>query len=311
MPRKRIAELYISIGHHKQGKTEFYRDFLHHLAQSNDQFEPTPGDRGMVMATFALPSYDIVFKIFRDRFADPKTVSRQQVMEKYNLVFRHDRAGRLVDAQEFEHLEIERDRFSPALLDELGRLASQTVVIEDRHIHIRHAYIERRVTPLNLFLQRATESAARYVIIDYGNAIKDLAASNIFPGDILLKNFGVTRHGRVVFYDYDALCLITDCRFSRMPKPRDETEELAGEEWFYSAENEFYPEELRTFLGLDEELRNVFIAHHGDLFQFDYWLGIQKRINANEVIGILPQSHTPTYAATWSDCANKRLAAEE
>ncbi len=288
MPRKRIAELYISIGYHKQGKTEFYRDFLHHLAHSSDQFEPTPGDRGMVMATFTLPSYDIVFKVFRDRFADPKTVSRQQVIDKYDLVFRHDRAGRLVDAQEFEHLEIERRRFSPALLNELGHLASQTITIEDHHVHIRHAYIERRVTPLNLYLQRKNDDATRAVVIDYGNAIKDLAASNIFPGDILLKNFGVTRHGRVVFYDYDALCLITDCRFSPMPKPRSEAEELAGEEWFYAAENEFFPEEFRTFLGLREDLRNIFVSYHDDLFQADYWRRVQERIHANEVIDILP-----------------------
>jgi isocitrate dehydrogenase kinase/phosphatase len=213
MPRKRIAELYTAIGHHKHGKTELYRDLLHHLAACDDHFEVARGQRGMVMAVFTLPSYDVVFKVIKDHFDAPKDTTRQAVMEKYHLVFKHDRAGRLVDAQEFEHLQFDRWRFSDALLDHLRRVAAQTVIVEAGHVVIKHAYVERRVTPLNLYVREADEDAARAAVLDYGYVLKDLAATNIFPGDMLLKNFGVTRQGRVVFYDYDELCLLTDCTF--------------------------------------------------------------------------------------------------
>ncbi|MBI3913503.1 MAG: bifunctional isocitrate dehydrogenase kinase/phosphatase [Chloroflexi bacterium] len=300
MPRKRIAELYISIGYHKQGKTELYRDFLHHLAESDDQFDIAAGDRGMVMTVFTLPSYDIVFKLFKDQFADPKTSTRAQVMDKYNLVFRHDRAGRLIDAQEFEHLEIDRARFSEKLLVELARLAGQAVMIENDRVHIRHAYVERRVTPLNLFLRQADAATAEQAVIDYGHAIKDLAASNIFPGDVLLKNFGVTRHGRVVFYDYDELCLLTECKFSAMPLPRNDIEELSSEAWYYVADNEIFPEEFRTFLGLPTKLREVFTAHHGDLFDPEFWRGTQARLAAGELIDISPYAESKRLAKKYS-----------
>jgi hypothetical protein len=71
-----------------------------------------------------------------------------------------------------------------------------------------------------LFLREADPAAAESAIIDYGNALRDLAASNVFPGDLLLKNFGVTSHGRVIFYDYDELCLVSDCVFRDLPAGR-------------------------------------------------------------------------------------------
>jgi len=288
IPRKRTAELYIAIGYNKHGKTELYRDLLHHLAHSHDEFEIAPGERGMVMLVFTLPSYDVVFKIIKDRFDHPKTITRQEVQGKYHLVFKHDRAGRLVDAQEFEHLEFDHRRFSKTLLGELRRVAADSVTVNAQHVVIKHLYVERRLTPLNLFVREADTNAARAAVVDYGNALKDLAAAGIFPGDILLKNFGVTRHGRVVFYDYDELCLLTDCNFRSMPRPRDEAEEYAAEPWFFVGANDIFPEELRTFLGLQGVLREEFLRHHADLFDLNTWLGMQARLRNGEVIHIFP-----------------------
>ena len=288
MPLKRVAELYISIGHHKHGKTELYRDLLHYLASTDDRFEIARGDRGMVMAVFTLPDYDMVFKVIKDRFADPKTTTRQMVMQKYRMVFRHDRAGRLVDAQEFEHLQFNRDRFSEAVLDELLSVASQAVQVKDNRVVVKHAYLQRRVTPLNLYLRETDAAGARAAVVEFGNAIKDLAGNNISPGDFLLKNFGVTRHGRVVFYDYDELCFLTDCMFSAMPQPRNDDEELAGEPWYYVGEREIFPEEFRTFLGLPERLRDVFTEHHGELMSVHFWRQMQARLMAGEVMDIFP-----------------------
>jgi isocitrate dehydrogenase kinase/phosphatase len=288
MTRKRIAELYMAIGYHKHGKTELYRDLLHHLAHSDDQFEIARGQRGMVMTVFTLPSYDVVFKIIKDHFDSPKDTTRQAVMEKYQLVFKHDRAGRLVDAQDFEHLQFDRRLFSDALLDELRRVASQTVTVEGKYVTIRHAYVERRVTPLNLFIRESDAAATRAAVVDYGYALKDLAATNIFPGDILLKNFGVTRQGRVVFYDYDELCLLLDCVFRTLPQPTSFEEEFAAEPWFGIGEHDIFPEELRRFLGLEDALRDVFLQFHADLFDVRFWHEIQARLKAGEVLDIFP-----------------------
>jgi isocitrate dehydrogenase kinase/phosphatase len=299
IPRKRIAELYIAIGYHKHGKTELYRDLLHHLAHSDDQFVIAPGERGLVMLVFTLPSYDIVFKIIKDRFDHPKTTTREQVIEKYRLVFRHDRAGRLIDAQEFEHLEFDRRLFSPDLLDELQRVAANNIAVDEQHVVVHHLYAERRVTPLNIYVQQAPADAVRAAIIDYGNAIKDLAAANIFTGDLLLKNFGVTRHGRVVSYDYDELCLLTDCNVRVLPQPRDDDETLSAEPWFYVGENDFFPEEFRAWLGLPSPWREIFVERHIDLFNVDFWRCTQEYIRAGDVIHIYPYPPSQHLSTQW------------
>ncbi len=292
MPRKRIAELYTSIGYHKHGKTELYRDFLRHLQQSDDKFEIAPGERGMVMLVFHLPSYEAVFKIIKDDFDEPKKTTRAQVKAKYNLVFRHDRAGRLVDAQEFEHLAFDRARFDDALVDEMLAKASDTVRVENGRVVISHLYVERRLEPLNLFVKYADESAVRRAVTDYGYAIKDLAKANIFPGDILLKNFGVTRHGRVISYDYDELCLLTELNFRKLPPARDDDEELAGEAWFYVGENDFFPEEFGKWLGLAPQWKQIFLERHADLFDPPFWDDVKARLQAGEVIDILPYAES-------------------
>ncbi len=233
MPHKRVDELWTSIGYNKHGKTELWRGLMRHLERPDAWFTFAEGDEGLVMAVFTLPSFNIVFKVIKDTFVAPKNTTRRAVMEKYHLVFRHDRVGRLADAQEFEQLELRRRCFPTELLEYLLRVAGSTVQADGERVVVRHCYTERRVTPLNLFLRQADEAAARDAILDYGNAIKDLAGADIFTGDMLLKNFGVTRNGRVICYDYDELCLLTECRFRRIPPPRTEEDEYSAEPWFH------------------------------------------------------------------------------
>ena len=242
MPRKRLVDLYNAIGFHRHGKTELYRDFVAHMRKSQDCFVTAEGARGMVMMVFTLPSYDVVFKLIRDRFDFPKEITSKQVKQRYRLVFEHDRAGRLVEAHEFEHLRIAQERFDPVLLEALCRDASGTVRLDGNHVSIAHCYVERRIRPLNLFFNEAEPAAAAAAARDYGQAIKDLAASNIFPGDLLTKNFGVTRSGRVVFYDYDELCFLTECNFRDMPQPTTPEQEMAAEPWFSVRDNDIFPE---------------------------------------------------------------------
>jgi isocitrate dehydrogenase kinase/phosphatase len=288
MPHKRLVDLYNAIGYHRHGKTEFYRDFVAHLRASRDRFIAAEGSRGMVMVVFTLPSYDVVFKLIKDRFDFPKDTSRGEVRRRYRLVFEHDRAGRLVEAHEFEHLRIARDRFAPELLEDLQRDAAETVQLEGNDVMIAHAYVERRLRPLNLFLAEAEAEAGAAAARDYGQAIKDLASSNIFPGDIFTKNFGVTRHGRVVFYDYDELSFLLDCNFRDMPQPTTHEQEMAAEPWFSVRENDIFPEEFPNFLALPETARTRLLEHHGDLFRADFWRDVQRKLKAGEIPEIFP-----------------------
>jgi len=288
MPRKHLIDLYNAIGFHRHGKTEFYRDFIAHLRTSTDRFVHAEGVPGMVMFVFTLPSYDVVFKLIKDRFDFPKDITREKVMQSYRLVFEHDRAGRLVEAHEFEHLRIARDRFDPALVDELLRDASSIVKIDRDDVLIAHAYVERRIRPLNLFFKQCDPDAAAAAGRDYGQSIKDLAASNIFPGDLLTKNFGVTRHGRVVFYDYDELCFLTDCKFRDLPVATTPEEEMAAEPWFSVRQNDIFPEEFLQFLSLPDAARAALLEYHGELFRPDFWRAMQQRISNGEVPEIFP-----------------------
>ena len=292
IPRKPLAELFTVLGRAKQGKTERYRSFFRHLSHSEDTFVHAPGDKGMVMVVFTLPSYDIVFKIIRDQFAYPKTVVREDVLEKYQLVFRHDRAGRLVDAQEFRLLNFSPARFEQSLLEELLNETADTCRLENGQLVIEHLYIERRLTPLNLFLQQASAEAARMAVIDYGQSIRDLAATNIFPGDLLLKNFGVTRNGRVIFYDYDELCLVTECNFRDMPKAATLEEEMQAEAWFYVGEDDVFPEQFVSFLGLEPKHLDVFMRFHADILTAAFWREMKERHLAGEVLEVLPYRHS-------------------
>ncbi|RIK19226.1 MAG: bifunctional isocitrate dehydrogenase kinase/phosphatase [Anaerolineae bacterium] len=288
MPRKRTGELYISIGYHKHGKTELYRDLLDHLAYSTEKFEIARGQRGMVMLVFTMPSYDMVFKLIKDFFNYPKDSTRKEVMGKYDLVYRRDRAGRLVDAQSFEYLEFSRDLFSRELLEALAADCTQSVFIGEESVVISHAYVQRRVIPLDIFVREAHEAAAHAAVGDYGQAIKDMASSNIFPGDMLLKNFGVTRHGRVVFYDYDELCLLEECTFRRLPPSDRYDDALASEPWFHVNPNDIFPEEFPNFLGLSGELREEFESLHADLYSPQFWRDRQEAIRSGIRSHIFP-----------------------
>ena len=289
MPEKRTAEIYIGLGYHKHGKTELYRNLLgHQEVCSEDQFDFSPGKRGMVMITFNMPQDDLIYKLIRDRFDRPKQTSAKQVMEKYEYVFKHDRAGRLVDVQTFENLKLQACCFTPQLLNVIEAQAKNTTSITPDNVVLHHAYVERRVTPLDLYLQNADADQAKSAVLDYGRAIKDLARVNVFPGDMLIKNFGVTSLGRVVFYDYDELCPLSICNFRHLPQARSYEDDLNEEPWFMVGPNDVFPEEFASFLGFPPDLRQIFLKHHGDLLNPDFWLRTQAQIQSGVWTHIRP-----------------------
>ena len=311
MPRKPRNEIYNALGLAKQGKTLFYRDFLHHQRHSTDKFRIAPGIKGMVMLVFDLPSFPYVFKVIKDYYPPQKDTTREQIKGKYLLVKQHDRVGRMADTLEYSEVAFPRERFEDALIDEIEKFAPSQLEISDRdgdgqvEVIIKHVYIERRMIPLNIYLQeafdaggaistaqgpaadRAREQIERGVV-EYGNAIKDLVAANIFPGDMLWKNFGITRHGKVVFYDYDEIEYITDCNFRKVPQARNEEDEMSSEVWYKVGPKDVFPETFGPFLLGNPAVRSVFMKHHADLLDAAFWQAHKERIQSGYVFDVFP-----------------------
>jgi isocitrate dehydrogenase kinase/phosphatase len=288
LPHKPPSELYTMVGLAKQGKTLFYRDFLHHLKHSSDQFVIAPGIKGLVMSVFTLPSYPYVFKVIKDVIPHPKDTDRQQIMGKYQLVKMHDRVGRMADSWEYSQVTLPRSRCSAELLDELRNYCPSQLEFGDGTVTIRHVYIERRMTPLNIYLTKASDADLDHAILEYGNAIKDLAAANIFPGDMLYKNFGVTRLNRVVFYDYDEIEYMTDCNFRAIPQAPHDEEELSDEPWYRVDRRDMFPEQWGPFLLGDDRIRAAFIKHHADLLAPEFWNRRKEHIQAGYLEDVFP-----------------------
>lgn len=296
MPGKPKAELYTSLGLQKHGKTLFYRDFLHHLKHSSDDFVLAPGIKGLVMIVFTLPSYPYVFKVIRDRISVTKDVTRETVKEKYMLVKRHDRIGRMADTLEYADVAFPRARLTKALLNELEKEAPSLLEQDGDTVIVKHLYIERRMMPLNMFLDAGNDGDILTAVYDYGNAIKELASVNIFPGDMLFKNFGVTRGGRVVFYDYDEIVYMTECNFRRIPTPRTPEDEMSAEPWYPVGPMDIFPEEFAPFLLSGEKVRAHFLEHHADLLDIDFWNGAKQRVIEGHIEDVFPYPKESRFA---------------
>jgi isocitrate dehydrogenase kinase/phosphatase len=288
MPRKPRSEIYNTLGLQKQGKNIFYRDFLFHLRHSSDKFRIAPGIKGMVMLVFDLPSFPYVFKVIKDFYPPQKDTTREQIKGKYLLVKQHDRVGRMADTLEYSNVAFPRQRFEEELVAELKHFCPSLVEEDRDDLVIRHCYIERRMIPLNIYLHDATPQQIEHAVVEYGNAIKDLVAANIFPGDMLWKNFGVTRHGKVVFYDYDEIEYLTEVNFRHVPQPRTEEEELSGEVWYSVGPKDVFPETFGPFLLGNPTVRDVFLKHHADLLDPAFWQNHQERIRAGHVHDVFP-----------------------
>jgi isocitrate dehydrogenase kinase/phosphatase len=316
MPRMPRAEIYNALGLAKQGKTLFYRDFLYHLRHSTDKFRIAPGIKGMVMLVFDLPSFPYVFKVIKDYYPPQKDTTREQIKAKYLLVKQHDRVGRMADTQEYSEVAFPRERFDDELIAEIEKFAPSQLEISDRdgdgniEVIIKHVYIERRMIPLNIYLQEAFDTGVEdpfakgqieRAVVEYGNAIKDLVAANIFPGDMLWKNFGITRHGKVVFYDYDEIEYITDCNFRKVPAPRNEEEEMSGEVWYSVGPKDVFPETFEPFLLGNDAVREVFMKHHADLLDATFWQQHKDRIAAGHVHDVFPYERERRFVRKYAE----------
>ncbi len=299
MPAKPRSELYTAIGLGKQGKTLFYRDLRQHLHHSNDLFVEAPGTPGQVMHVFHLPSYPYVLKVIKDVFGPTKTTDRETVKRKFLMVKEVDRVGRMADAVEFTELALPLDRFAPELLGQLRELAPSVIEVEDESLVLHHCYVERRMTPLNLYLETATDEELEAAVLEYGNAIRELAIANVFPGDMLWRNFGLTRYGRVVFYDYDEIEYLTDCTFRAIPPAPTPEAELSGEPWYPVGPLDVFPEEFESFLLGSPKVRDCFLRHHAELLRPDFWQECQERVVEGEIFDFLPYPESMRFSERY------------
>jgi isocitrate dehydrogenase kinase/phosphatase len=298
MPSKSRVDLYAMLGLQKHAKTLFYRELHHHLSHSRDNFVIAPGIKGTVMLVFTLPSFPFVFKLIRDHFDPPKKMTRTQVQQKYLLVKFHDRVGRMADTLEYSNVALPLERIDPRLMKELRALARSSIEQDGDSLVIKHVYIERRMTPLNDYLAEAGAKRQQHVINDYGQAIRDLAGANIFPGDMMHKNFGVTRHQRVVFYDYDEICYLTECHFRKIPPARDINDEMSIEPWYSIEENDVFPETFGAFFFPDPRARKLFLRNHHDLTTVGFWTTTQQTIMDGGQQDVFPYPEKRRFANT-------------
>ena len=300
MPAHTAAELYTSVGLQKQGKTLFYRDLQEHLKHSTDRFVVAPGIRGMVMLVFTLPSFPYVFKVIRDSFRPPKQTSRAEVRQKYQMVKHHDRVGRMADTLEYSDVALPLARIDREILAELETTCGSVVERDGERLVIGHLYIERRMTPLDMFLRDADEEKARQAIVEYGQALRELAAADVFPGDLLCKNFGVTRAGRVVFYDYDEVSTLGELTFRCLPAPRDDAEETSAEPWFSVGPQDVFPEEWPTFIFASPRDRALFHHLHPELLDATWWSARQQDLRNGVIADVLPYPEELRFQVRYS-----------
>ena len=295
MPHKQRFELFNAIGFIKHAKTEFYRYKVDTTKNSpaNFKYVTAPGTPGMVMLVFTIEGLDYVYKVIKDKFSAPKTATKAQVKEKYNFVKQADRVGRLVDTHEFRYLAFDLSRFSDELLEQMKSQIGSSMVISGKALILKHVYVERKMTPLNLYINQCDNKTLERVMHDYGKAIKELAGANIFPGDMLMKNFGVTRWGRVVFYDFDEICPLTDCNFREVPQTQNALEELSSNSYFDIAENDIFPSQFKVFFSANDIAFNYFNNEHSNLFLATFWQDCQQQVHN----GYLPDVYP--YKQSW------------
>jgi isocitrate dehydrogenase kinase/phosphatase len=300
LPRKPVQELYSMLGLHKQSKTIFYRNLDHHLKYSSDKFKIAPGIKGMVMLVFTLPSFPFVFKVIKDVFEPPKEGNKELVKDRYLLVKHHDRVGRLADTLEYSYVALPKDRMEQDLIDELVARVPSTIEISGNRVLIKHVYIERRMIPLNDYMAHANERQRRHAIREYGDAIRDLAGANIFPGDMMLKNFGVTRHNRVVFYDYDEICYMTECNFRQIPPAPPGFDEMSSVPWYSVGPHDVFPEQFSAFFFSDSETRRIFYTDHRCLIDPEYWNDIKQQIQDGQQLDVFPYRESLRFSVGYT-----------
>ncbi len=301
LPGKTRAALYSALGLHKHGKTLLYRHFLKYSKMTNEKLTIAQGVKGMVMSVFTFPMYPYVFKVINDYFEPPKKGTKEMVKEKYYFVKNHVRVGRLADTWEFSNVAFPIKDIEKNLLKELQSKISSNIEIEDDLLIIKHMYIENKMTPLNLYLESATKDQQNHIINDYGRAIDELINADIFPGDMLTKNFGVTRQNRVVFYDYDEITKMNKPVFKKIPKPTTYEEEMSAEPWYYVGPDDVFPEEFKYFMLPNQYMKDTFNEKYAKLLDANYWISTQENIDKYGAMDYFPYGTEKRMTSIYGD----------
>jgi isocitrate dehydrogenase kinase/phosphatase len=313
MPKRPLGLHYSTIGFNHVGKVAVMNELRDELRASDDVLDTAVGFRGTVAIGFSAPGSAYNLKVIRDKpTANYKWGTFdgiESVMRKYARVHEINRTGSMLDNIIYYNLKLDRSWFNPALLDELLVEASETVSLRGDAVILKFLIVQRRMRPLPVFLETATEAEAETAIINLGDCIKNNAAANIFNKDLDARNYGVSRFLKIYLYDYDALEPFTDVKI------RSNADRVDGEEeppdWYFEDGVIFLPEEIEAGLMIpSRQLRRLFRDVHGDLLTTDYWQSIQDDLRAGKVpsVRIYPKNrelHRPR--AALGEWANPEL----
>jgi isocitrate dehydrogenase kinase/phosphatase len=295
MPKRPLGLHYSTIGFNHVGKVAVMNELRDELVNGNDVLETAVGFRGTVAIGFSSPHSAYNLKVIRDKptanYKWGKFEGIDSVMRKYGRVHEINRTGSMLDNIIYYNLKLDRSWFDPALLDELLVEASETVYLRGDAVILKYLIVQRRMTPLPVFLETASQAEAETAIINLGDCIKNNAAANIFNKDLDARNYGVSRFIKVYLFDYDALEPFTDVKI-RSNEGRIDGEEEPPD-WFFEDGLVFLPEEIEAGLMIpNRQLRRLFREVHGDLLTTEYWQRIQDDLHAGKVpsVRIYPKS---------------------
>jgi len=289
-PSRPKPYLYAAIGFIHPAKLELVKGLRAHLAGTDERFQFAEGIPGTVMVTFRLPSFDYVFKVIRDTSPKQTFQGRAHVVRQYWKVHRMDRVGRMLDIMTFHNLRFRRASFDPALLDELLETAPGSARVEEDAVVFRYLYAERKIVPLDVYLRDAPvpEEQRQHAVLDYGAAIRDLAAAGLFVGDYMTKNFGVSQYTRVILYDYDDMDDLVNWNFRSLPEPPEWAELLPYEDWLSKGPFDVFPEHDFRKFAVPEQYLEFFTRHHGELLNPGFWNRIKSELREGHVPDFYP-----------------------
>ena len=266
------------------------------LTANNSVFDTAIGFQGTVAIGFQSLNSSYSLKVIRNRPTEQykwgKFDGIESVLSKYSRVHQINRTGSMLDNIIYYNVKLHRDWFSPLLVHELLKDASESVVSYDDSILFKHLIVQRRVTPLPVYLTTASQAEKEKVMVNLGHCIKNNTAANIFNKDLDARNYGVSQYQKIYLFDYDALELFTDVKI-RTNQERVEGEEDVPE-WFFEDGAVFLPEEIESGLRIqDRGLRRFFREVHGDLMQAAYWEQIQDQLRQDKVppVRVYPENN--------------------
>ena len=286
IPKRTLGLSYSTIGFNHFGKVAVMEELKEELLSNDGKFDFAIGFKGTVAIGFQSRQSGYNLKVIRnsptEQYKWGMFEGVPSVLEKYSRVHVINRTGSMLDNIIFYRVKLERIWFTNALLEELLNEASECVTLQGNFLFFRHLIVQRRLTPLPVYLETSSQAESEAAVINLGHCIKNNMAANIFNKDLDARNYGVGVFGGVYLFDYDALEKFTEVKIRTNQNQFEGEEEIP--EWFFEDGVVFLPEEIESGLRIpSRSLRRLFREVHGDLLQVGYYERIQDELRVGKV----------------------------